>query len=34
MMLAQALDWIAQHRPAMVALAVVLALTLLAGRRR
>ena len=32
-MLEQALEWIAQHRPAMVALVVVLALTLLAGRR-
>lgn len=34
MMLQQALDWIAQNRPAMIALAVVLGLTLLAGRRR
>ena len=32
-MLEQALEWIAQHRAAMVALVVVLALTLLAGRR-
>ena len=32
-MLEQGLEWIAQHRPAMVALVVVLALTLLAGRR-
>ena len=32
-MLEQVLEWIAQHRAAMVALVVVLALTLLAGRR-
>jgi hypothetical protein len=32
-MLEQALEWIAEHRAAMVALVVVLALTLLAGRR-
>ena len=32
-MLEQALEWIAQHRAAMVALVAVLALTLLAGRR-
>ena len=32
-MLEQALEWIAQHRAAMIALVVVLALTLLAGRR-
>ncbi len=31
--LEQALEWIGQHRPAMVTLVVVLALTLLAGRR-
>lgn len=30
----QALEWVVQHRAAMVALVVVLALTLLAGRRR
>jgi hypothetical protein len=33
-MLDQALEWIAQHRAAMVALVVVLALTLVAGGRR
>ena len=33
-MLDQALEWVAQHRAATVALVVVLALTLLAGRRR
>ena len=33
-MLDQALEWVAQHRAAMVALVIVLALTLLAGRRR
>ena len=32
-MLEQALEWIVQHRAAMVALVAVLALTLLAGRR-
>ncbi len=33
-MLAQALNWIAEHRPAVIALVIVLGLTLLAGRRR
>lgn len=33
-MLEQALDWVAQHRAATIALVVVLALTLLAGRGR
>ena len=33
-MLAQALNWIAEHRPAVIALVIVLVLTLLAGRRR
>jgi hypothetical protein len=33
-MLDHALEWVAQHRAAVVALIVVLALTLLAGRRR
>ena len=33
-MLQQAIDWIAQNRPAMIALVVVLGLTLLASRRR
>jgi hypothetical protein len=33
-MLDQALEWVVQHRAAMVALVIVLALTLLAGRRR
>jgi hypothetical protein len=32
-MLEQVLEWIPQHRAAMVALVAVLALTLLAGRR-
>jgi len=32
-MLDQALEWVAQHRPAMIALVIVLALTLLATRR-
>jgi hypothetical protein len=32
--LQQALEWVAQHRAAMIALVVVLLLTLLAGRRR
>ena len=33
-MLDQVLEWVAQHRTAMVALAAVLALTLIARRRR